>query len=434
MKLTKRTLDSVKPKPTHDVFLWDDEVPGFGLRIKSSGVRSFIVQYRNGSGVSRRMTLGKFGVLTPDEARKMAKHTLAEVARGADPAARRAQDRDAMTVRQLCRIYLEAAEKGLILGKGKRPKKGSTLYIDGGRIERHILPLLGSRRVRDLTTPDILRFMRDVTTGKTADDVKTGFRGRAIIEGGAGTASRTVGLLGGILSFAVSEGVIASNPVRGVKRPADNRREIRLTAEQYRALGKTVAAADVGGENPSAVLAIRLLALTGCRRGEIERLQWNEVDLPGRCLRFSDSKEGKSIRPLGADAVRLLAKLTNDSRYVLPGKAPDKPFVGLPKAWPRIIGKANLSDLTPHGLRHAFASVAVDLGYSEPTIAALLGHGTHSITGRYLHHLDSALLAAADKVAGEIAAMMAGQRTSAKIVPLRPKRRRVLTAVGANVR
>jgi Arm DNA-binding domain len=284
MKLTKRTLDSVKPKPTHDVFLWDDEVPGFGVRVKSSGVRSFIVQYRNGSGVSRRMTLGKFGVLTPDEARKMAKQTLAEVARGADPAARRAQDRDAMTVRQLCRIYLEAAEKGLILGKGKRPKKASTLYIDRGRIERHILRLLGSRRVRDLTTPDILRFMRDVTTGKTADDVKTGFRGRAIIEGGAGTASRTVGLLGGILSFAVSEGIIASNPVRGVKRPADNRREIRLTADQYRALGKAVAAADVGGENPSAVLAIRLLALTGCRRGEIERLQWDEVDLPGRPL------------------------------------------------------------------------------------------------------------------------------------------------------
>jgi integrase len=434
MRLTKRSLDAVKPKPAHDVFLWDDEVSGFGLRIKSSGVRSFIVQYRNGSGVSRRMTLGKFGVLTPDEARKMAKQTLAEVARGADPAARRAQDREAMTVRQLCRIYLEAAEKGLILGKGKRPKKASTLYIDRGRIERHILPLLGGRRVRDLTTPDILRFMRDVTTGKTADDVKTGVRGRAIIEGGAGTASRTVGLLGGILSFAISEGIIASNPVRGVKRPADNRREIRLTADEYRALGKALAAADVGGENPSAVLAIRLLALTGCRRGEIERLQWDEVDLPGRCLRFSDSKEGKSIRPLGADAGRLLAKFTNDSRYVLPGNAPDKPFVGLPKAWPRILGKANLPDLTPHGLRHAFASVAADLGYSEPTIAALLGHGTHSITGRYLHHLDSALLSAADKVAGEIAVMMAGQRTSVKIVPLRPKRKHVLTAVGANVR
>jgi hypothetical protein len=116
MKLTKRVLDTVKPNPNHDLFFWDDEVPGFGLRIKPSGVRSFIVQYRNGGGASRRMTLGKFGVLTPDEARKMAKQTLAEAARGGDPAEKRSQDRNAMTVRQLCRVYLEAAEQGLILG------------------------------------------------------------------------------------------------------------------------------------------------------------------------------------------------------------------------------------------------------------------------------------------------------------------------------
>ena len=419
MKLTKRTLDTVKANADHDAFLWDDELPGFGLRIKPSGVRSFIVQYRNGSGASRRMTLGKFGVLTPDEARRMAKQTLAEVARGGDPAEKRSQDRNAMTVCQLCRAYLEAVEEGSILGKRKRPKKASTLATDRGRIERHVLPLLGSRRVRDLTTPDIVRFMRDVTAGKTADDIKTGFRGRAIVEGGAGTASRTVGLLGGILSFAVSEGIIAVNPVRGVKRPADNRRDIRLTADQYRTLSNALAEAEAKGENPSPMLAIRLLALTGCRRGEIERLQWAEVDLVGRCLRFLDSKEGKSIRPLGAAASKLLAKLSKEGRYVLCGNAPDKPFVGLPKAWRRILGKAQLPGLTPHGLRHAFASVAADLGFTEPSIAAMLGHGTHSTTGRYVHHLDSALIAAADKVAGEIAAMMAGRRSPAKIVPLR---------------
>ena len=317
---------------------------------------------------------------------------------------------NAMTVRQLCRAYLEAAEKGLILAKRKRPKKLSTLYIDRGRIDRHILPLLGSRRVRDLTTPDIVRFMRDVTGGKTAADVKTGFRGRAVVKGGAGTASRTIGLLGGILSFAVSEGIIAANPVRGVKRPADNQREVRLTADQYRALANALAEAEAKDENSSAILAIRLLALTGCRRGEIERLQWEEVDLAGRCLRFSESKEGKSIRPLGEEAIKLLANVSKDGRYVLPGNRPDKPFVGLPKAWPRILGKNDLLGLTPHSLRHAFASVAADLKFAEPTIAAMLGHGTHSITGRYIHHLDSVLLAAADRVVGAIAGMMAGRR------------------------
>jgi integrase len=419
MKLTKRSIDDLKPLPSGDLYVWDDDVAGFGLRVKRSGVRSFMVQYRNASGVSRRITLGKFGVLTADEARKLAKAKLAEAAKGDDPAAKRSENRKAMTVRQLCRAYLEAAGKNLIIGKGGRPKKPSTLYIDRGRIERHILPVLGGRPVRDLKTPDITRFMRDVAGGKTAADIKTGFRGRAIVKGGPGTASRTIGLLGGILSFAVSEGIISANPARGVKRPADKRREIRLSADQYRALGNALAEAGSAGENSTAILGVRLLALTGCRRGEIERLRWDEVDLPGRCLRLSDSKEGKSVRPLGGDVIALLAKVPREGRYVLLGAALDKPFVGLPKAWARIVGKVNLPGLTPHGLRHAFASVAADLGYAEPTIAAMLGHATHSTTGRYVHHLDSALIAAADKVAGQIATMMMGRRTAAKIVPLR---------------
>jgi len=419
MKLTKRSIDDLKPLPSGDLYVWDDDVAGFGLRVKRSGVRSFMVQYRNASGVSRRITLGKFGVLTADEARKLAKAKLAEAAKGDDPAAKRSEDRKAMTVRQLCRAYLDAAGKSLIIGKGGRPKKSSTLYIDRGRIERHILPVLGSRPVRDLKTPDITRFMRDIASGKTAADIKTGFRGRAIVKGGPGTASRTVGLLGGILSFAVSEGIISANPARGVKRPADKRREIRLSADQYRALGNALAEAGSAGENSAAILGVRLLALTGCRRGEIERLRWDEVDLPGRCLRLSDSKEGKSVRPLGGDAIALLAKVPREGRYVLRGTGFDRPFVGLPKAWARIIGNANFPGLTPHGLRHAFASVAADLGYAEPTIAAMLGHATHSTTGRYVHHLDSALTAAADRVAGQIGTMMMGRRTAAKIVPLR---------------
>jgi hypothetical protein len=197
MKLTKRSIAAVVPDPEHDIYVWDDDVRGFGLRVKPSGVRSFIVQYRNASGISRRITVGKLGVLTPEEARKAAKQLLADVAHGRDPAAKRSEDRKAMTVRQLCRAYLDAAGKGLVLGKRGQPKRASTLYIDRGRIERHILPLLGNRAVRDLTTPDITRFMRDVAAGKTADDIKTGAHGRAIVTGGRGTATRTIGLLGG---------------------------------------------------------------------------------------------------------------------------------------------------------------------------------------------------------------------------------------------
>lgn len=443
MKLTIRNINAIPTDPKRDIYAWDDELPGFGVRIKPSGVRSFMVQYRNASGVSRRLTLCKLGIKTPEEARKLAKEKLALVASGDDPAEVRSEQRKAMTVAELCISYLNAAEKGLILGKGGRAKKDSTLYSDKGRIERHILPLLSKKKVRDLTLPDITRFMRDVATGETAADVKTGFRGRAIVQGGSGTAARTVGLLGGILSFAVSEGVIAVNPARGVKRPRDQRREVRLTVEQYRTLGKILDKARDEGMIAIAIDAVRLLALTGCRRGEIEKLRWEEVDIAGHCLRLSDSKEGKSIRPLGAAAIAVLkrlyeakekrevedkaqGKVLQANPYVLPGISPGKPFGGLPKAWLRIRDKAEKekkevlpTNLTPHGFRHAFASVASDLGYTEPTIAALIGHKGGTITSRYIHHLDAALIAAADRVSGHILAALEGKTENVRVVPLR---------------
>lgn len=412
-KLTKKVVDAATSDATgkRQLLVWDSEVKGFALRITPAGVKSYILNYRNGEGRERRFTIGKHGSpWTCEQARTRAIELLRDIAAGIDPLDAKAEAKAAMTVKELCAVYLDACDKGLVLGKRGKGKKSSTLATDRGRIERHILPLLGTRKVRELTTPDITRFMRDVAGGKTAVDVKTGFRGRAIVEGGAGTAARTVGLLGGILSFAVSEGVIAANPATGVKRPADNRRDVRLTGEEYRRFGAALQQAADEGENPLVIAAAWLLALTGCRRGEIEALKWSEVDEAGRCLRLADSKEGASVRPAGSPAFEVLGMLERRAGcdFVMAARSGNDHFKGLPSAWKRLQKRADLPELTPHGLRHGFASVANDLGYTEPTIAAMLGHAGGTVTSRYIHHLDAALVAAADRVARQIHGYMTG--------------------------
>lgn len=435
-KLTKRIVDAAEPRG-RDYFLWDEQVPGFGLRVFGSGKRSYLVQYRCG-GRTRRVTIGLHGPVTCEEARRRALELLGEVARGGDPAEDRETNRNAITMAELCLAYLKAAERGLILGKGKRPKKPSTISTDRGRITRHIVPLLGRRKVKDITTPDIVRFLRDVAGGKTAVDVKTGPRGRAIVEGGRGTATRTVGLLGGILSYAVSEGIIPANPARGVERYADERREARLLPEHFRALGRALEISTAKGEASAAVTAVRLLALTGCRRGEIEYLRWVEVDFTGRALRLEDTKEGKSIRPLSRPVWEVLDELPQRDRFALPGSRPGTAYTGLPKAWKRVVARAleaaiadedesairianELQTFTPHVLRHSFASAAHDLGYSEPTIAAIIGHSGGGVTRRYIHTIDATLLAAANHVAGTIKGWMDGsaEEATGTVVPLR---------------
>jgi integrase len=408
-KLTKRVVDAADVREK-DYFIWDDELPGFGLRVFASGKRSYLIQYR-AAGRTRRFTIGLHGIWTAETARQEAKVQLGRVARGDNPSEERQLDHKAITVKELCALYVADLNAGLILGKGGRPKKPTTIVTDTGRIERHIVPLIGARRVKDLAKADINKVLKDIMAGKTRVSVKTKkLRGKAIVRGGAGTATRTVGLLGGILTYAVEAGIIDRNPAHGIKKPKDNVRNRRLTEDEYHTLGEILREAAENEKYAMTVDIIRQIAMTGCRRTEMIRLMRTEVDAEGSCLRLVDSKEGASIRPIGLPVVEYLEKRCQklSGTYVFPGQGEDNAFGSFPNHWEQIFKDTPLADVTPHVLRHSFASIANDLGFTEVTIAALVGHSKGSVTSKYIHTLDTALIMAADTISGYIQGLLDG--------------------------
>jgi len=408
-KVTKRVVDNAEIRKK-DYVIWDDELPGFGLRVFASGKRSYVIQYR-AAGRSRRYTIGLQGIWTPETARQEAKVQLGRVAQGDNPAEERQLDHKAITVKELCDLYFADLKAGLILGKGGRPKKASTIVTDTGRIYRHIIPLIGTRKVKDLTKADINKILKDIMAGKTRVSVKTKkLRGKAIVRGGAGTATRTVGLLGGILSYAVEAGIIETNPAHGIRKPKDNVRKRRLSEAEYRTLGQMLRDA-VGLEKYiMTVDIIRQIALTGCRRSEIIDLKWTEADTEASCLRLDDSKEGESIRAIGLPVVEYLERRRTTARatYVFPGQGEDNAFGSFPNHWKQLFKDSPLADVTPHVLRHSFASIANDLGFTEVTIAALVGHAKGSVTSKYIHTLDTAPIMAADTISGYVQGLLDG--------------------------
>ena len=243
---------------------WDAAVPGFGARRQRDTIAYFL-KYRTTDGRQRWHTIGRHGApWTPDTAREEAKRLLGEVVRGTDPAADKHAARHALTVGELCDRYVADVEVGRLLIRGGRTKKPRTQAGDRGMIEGHIKPLIGRMKAAAVSQEDVDRFMHAVAEGKTAARAKTSKkRGMSNVRGGIGTASRTVGLLGAIFSYAVRHRVRADNPVRGVQRPADGRRERRLSDGEYAALGEALLEAEAQRVWPAAVAAVRFLALTG---------------------------------------------------------------------------------------------------------------------------------------------------------------------------
>jgi integrase len=410
-----------------DQIVWDATIPGFGARRQKGPAITYFVKYRTADGRQRWQVIGRHGVLTPDEARDKAKAILGSVVDGADPAANKMAARKAMTVAELCDLYLADAEAGRVLTRGGAAKKASTLAIDKGRVERHIKPLLGRLAVAAVTRDDIQQFLHDIAEGKTAGRTKTARkRGLARVKGGRTAATRAVGLLGGVFAYGVRRyRVRADNPAHGVQRFADGKRERRLSDDEYAMLGAALREAEAQGKIwPAAAALAKFLSLTGWRSGEAQALQWLEIDLGRRTATLTDTKTGRSVRPLShaaCDVLRSMPLLPGDR--VFPATRGDGPMVGFKKFWPKITKLGEVpADITPHVLRHSFASLAGDLGYSEPTIAALVGHKGHTITSRYVHAADAVLLAAADAVANRTTELMGERKPEADVVPLRAAR------------
>lgn len=440
-RITKRTVDAAKPGGRL-YRLWDSEVKGFGLRVTPAGVKSYILAYRPGDGgrasPKQEFTIGRHGVLTPDEARDKAAKLLANIKDGQNPQAARVKARAELTVADLCTLYL---------AEGVATKKASTVATDRLRIERHIKPLLGKKRVSAVTDADVQRFLRDVAQGKTAVErkptraeakrraagdrkskrgeakapaVETRKRKDAAARGGQGTATRTTGLLGAIFTFAVKRKMRADNPVHGVERFKDGKSQRFLSPAELARLGKALA--DLGEVHTGATV-LRLLVLTGARKSEIEGLRWAAVDIEGRCLRLRDSKTGAKVLPLGAPALLILSGIERrkGSPFVFPSdRTKDAHFVGTPKVWERVRAAAGLDGVRIHDLRHTYASLAASGGQSLPLIGKLLGHRDVKTTAQYAHLADDPVRVAADRTAEAAASAMLG--TSAEITRLKVRR------------
>jgi integrase len=430
VKITKRLLDALKPRADGDVFVWDGELRGLGVRVKPSGAASFLVQYRTPQGQTRRYAFSRVGTLTPEEARTKARRLLAEAKGGRDPSAERHRRREAMTVANLCDDYLEAARAGLVMTRFRKPKRASTVAIDEGRVARHIVPLIGRHIAGDLRRADVQRMADAISAGKTAGTFKASGRGTAHVAGGTGTAARVVELLGGVWTWAEKRAFVSGpNPASGVETHRGEARDRVLSKVELASLGKALRDYEGGsksmGSAQMACAAIRLSALTGLRRQETVGLQCREIDFDGSFLRLSETKTGRSTRPIGKAAVEHLRAIPGlHDEWLFPNRN-GTGSADLKKPIAALFDAAGLRDARAHDLRRTFASVAAELGYGDATIAELLGHARRGVTERhYVRRPDAVLIEAATHTAEIIRAALDGQK-NADIIELRQPMREI---------
>lgn len=395
-KLSNAFAKSVPAPEGSTKIIYDDEVTGFGLRVTPNGAKTFLLRYRNSRGAERKMRIGGYPEWDTGAARDRAKEVLrTQVNIGIDPLAEREAARDALTVSEVLDAYLKSAH---FAGKAE-----STRVIDNGRLERHIRPLLGKKVVEELTQDQVARAFADIRDGKTAvGKVKTKKRGLARVTGGEGTARAAIRLFRAVLSWAVTEKKIIDNPAMGVKIGKDGVRELLLSAAEYVAMFEAVDKLEAnGGIKTSEADVVRLIALTGARRGEILGLRREHVNVPLARIELPPSrhKTGK------ATGERRLIDLPEEAMAIIDRQPvgevvfPIDP-AGMNKAWNAVRAEAKLPDnFGLHGLRHSVASHMAMGGAGASEIMTALGHKQMSTAQRYVHMADESRKRIAQKAA-----------------------------------
>lgn len=387
-KITKRAVDAMQiPTNATEVVLWDIELKGFGVRLQSGGMKSYVLNYRVGSGRGapiRKLTIGRHGApWTPEMARREAVRLLGAIEEGINPAADKIIRQQAPTVTELANRF--------IIEHVQAKRKAGTVKGYRQLLDNIILPKLGDRKVADVTRADVV-------------DLHNGYRVARY------QANRALAVLSKMFNLAEVWGFRpdGSNPCRHVERFPERRRERMLSPNELARLGDALAHCDA---SPHAIAAVKLLIFTGARLGEILGLQWSWIDFERGEARLPDSKTGAKTLHLPPPAIAVLNALprVHGNPFVIAGQRQSAPMVNLEKPWRQIRRQAGLDDVRLHDLRHAFASVGASSGMGLPIIGKILGHTQAATTARYAHLANDPVKMAAASIAGKIAAAMGAE-------------------------
>ncbi len=386
-RITKRTVDALTVE-TEDAVFWDRDLAGFGVRVHATGRKVYVVQSRGPTG-PKRVTLGRHGDMSTEEARKRAAVVIDRIKRGEDPVP--APPERELTVSELSERFMRVHVKVHC--------KPSTAAKYRLVLDKHILPVLGGMSISEVVRREISALhhrLRDTPA----------------------MANRTVKILSKMFSLAEAWDRIppGRNPCRSVRRYKTRSRERFLTPDEFRRLGRVLRNAETDGSVwPPAIAALRLLMLTGCRKSEILTLRWDDVDRTAGELRLREAKSGPRMVPLTMPVLAVLDGIPriDGNPWVIVGRKPDSHLPDLQLYWMRICERAVLDDVRIHDIRHSYASRALALGEGLPTIGKLLGHRKVGTTARYAHLMRDAEKEAATRVGDSIGAHIGPQSTEA---------------------